>query len=437
MINKMKKLFTIFSFLLVLLVFYDFSASKEMDPEKCAEKTEGWFWQGLPLVNFNSDDGFGYGVRVLRVYDGAKNDEYYCSSPYFFRLTGQFFQTTNWRMYHFIEADMPYFMGTKWRFKTSFIWDESLNANYFGTGPKSSNKLRDYSGKSYDTFENYNNHFLKEPCENYKYNKYHIRSPKWFLSTYLDITSIFRLFIGAEFKYTRLMPWGGEQFDLNGHSYTANQTLIEAENLQNQDGWVNSVKAGIAFDTRDHEVDPRRGIFIDYTVRCATFLLGSGFDFIRNTLGARFYVTPVKDLTFALRIAYTTTTSDTPFHEKGNFDFMYETQSALGNNRTLRGYPANRFIGNTMTNGNMEIRYEFAQTKTAGQLFEFKVLAFIDTGSVFDNPDDPFRIWNYYHTGAGGGLAIVWNQSFLLHIYYGRALNGEDSSVSIDFSHAI
>ena len=69
--------------------------------------------------------------------------------------------------------------------------------------------------------------------------------------------------------------------------------------------------------------------------------------------------------------------------------------------------------------------------------FEYKLLAFFDTGSVYDCPDDVFTEWGYYHSGFGGGIAIAWAQTFVLHVYYGVALDGEDSTLSIDFNHAI
>ena len=42
-----------------------------------SKKKEGWYPTGLPLVNYSSDDGFGYGARAYLFYNGYHDDKYY------------------------------------------------------------------------------------------------------------------------------------------------------------------------------------------------------------------------------------------------------------------------------------------------------------------------------------------------------------------------
>ena len=66
----------------------------KLSEDTLAKKKEGWYPTGLPLVNFSSDDGFGYGVRGYVYYNGSKDDPYFDSTPYFMQLYAQFFATT-------------------------------------------------------------------------------------------------------------------------------------------------------------------------------------------------------------------------------------------------------------------------------------------------------------------------------------------------------
>jgi len=143
----------------------------------------------------------------------------------------------------------------------------------------------------------------------------------------------------------------------------------------------------------------------------------------------------LSSLTLALRAAYTDTNSDAPFFEMGYFGFSLNRRTGLGNNRTLRGYHEQRFVGPTMTVGNAELRWKFAETNAWGQNFQFKLTGFYDVGNVYDKAGDPFDDPRFgdYHQGYGGGLVIAWNMATIVHFYYGTS--EEDSSISVDFSH--
>ena len=141
-------------------------------------------------------------------------------------------------------------------------------------------------------------------------------------------------------------------------------------------------------------------------------------------------------LVLALRAGYTDTSGGTPFFEMQTFGFLFEIQEGLGGNRTHRGYPRNRFVAETMTLGNMELRFKVGEATPGTQRFAFKLIAFVDTGNVYDNAAAPITDprFNDYKFSYGGGLVIAWNMATILHIYYGASK--EDSLISIDFNHS-
>ncbi|TQF12474.1 hypothetical protein FJV41_28880, partial [Myxococcus llanfairpwllgwyngyllgogerychwyrndrobwllllantysiliogogogochensis] len=89
----------------------------------------GWRVQGLPLLNFNSDEGFGYGARLLLVDAG---DGTY--RPYRHSLIAQFFQTTRGVATHRLMMDSPRFFDSDWRLGLDLSFINERFSPYFGQG---------------------------------------------------------------------------------------------------------------------------------------------------------------------------------------------------------------------------------------------------------------------------------------------------------------
>jgi hemolysin activation/secretion protein len=86
----------------------------------------------------------------------------------------------------------------------------------------------------------------------------------------------------------------------------------------------------------------------------------------------------------------------------------------LGNKNTLRGYPLNRFKGNSSLAYTLELRTwllkfpQFYGLKFGGQLFT-------DAGRVFTEVDDANDLFKEYHQTVGlGGAMSVFNPDFIL-----------------------
>ncbi len=104
----MKKCLVVCLALVMALAFLPLGAqAAKLSEDTLAKKKEGWYPTGLPLVNFSSDDGFGYGARVYMYYNGSKEDAYFDSTPYFMQLYAQYYATTNRRQLSRANLDMP------------------------------------------------------------------------------------------------------------------------------------------------------------------------------------------------------------------------------------------------------------------------------------------------------------------------------------------
>lgn len=430
-----KSIIFILALLLSFAIAQPFTFAAKISDEDLAKKKEGWYPTGLPLLNYDSDNGFGYGVRAYLYNNGSRDEEYFAYAPYKMQLYAQFYQTTNGYQYHEVNLDMPYIMGTKFRIITSVAYDKKINANFFGIGADAAKEkltLNDgINTHQFDTYKDYLD-FADDNEEFKKYYNYQYTKPSYFLNIYRDLTQNLKMLVGFEVKKVTIDTWDGEKFDGDPQGPTL---LEQLQPKGYKGGWSNFARLGIYYDTRDYEPDPKSGYFIDYAFEVSQGWLGSDYDFIRNTVQLQYYVPLLSSLTLALRAGYTDTNMDAPFFEMGYFGFSLNRRTGNGSNRTIHGYKEQRFVAPTMTVGNAELRWKFGEANTWGQNFQFKLTAFYDVGNVYDKAGDPFTEPRFgdYKQGYGGGLVIAWNMATIIHFYYG--MSAEDTSISVNFNH--
>ena len=168
-------------------------------------------------------------------------------------------------------------------------------------------------------------------------------------------------------------------------------------------GWVNNLNTGLIWENRDSEFDPHRGNRAELELRAAPKWIGSyGLATARLELRQYFYL--FDWLTVANRLEAHHAAGDTPYWEL----------STLGDKKTLRGYPLNRFKGNTSLAYTLELRTwllkfpELYNLKFGGQFFT-------DTGRVFSETDDVSDLFEGYHQTVGfGGAMSIFNPDFIL-----------------------
>ena len=81
----------------------------------------------IPLLNFSSDDGAGYGLRAnLYEYDGR-------TVPYLRKYTAQLFFTSGGRRVHFLSMDTPRFRGGDDRLELVLRFEMESFANFLGS----------------------------------------------------------------------------------------------------------------------------------------------------------------------------------------------------------------------------------------------------------------------------------------------------------------
>jgi Outer membrane protein/protective antigen OMA87 len=230
--------------------------------------------------------------------------------------------------------------------------------------------------------------------------------------------------------------------------------LIDANEADG--GWVNIIKAGIAWDSRDNRPNPMKGIWTEMGVEIAPKFLGNDWGFTRFYITHRQYFTLVpKNLALVYRLDYQTTLSGkVPFFYQSQFITSMltgATSEGLGGSSTLRGVLRNRVIGGGFFMGNVELRWKPLYFKFLKQDCYLGLNTFYDFGIVTKDielpsqtslttnlaviaPTDEYS--DYFHGGkdklhqsAGISILPVMNQNFVIAIDIGKAFNKQDGNI--------
>ncbi|MCW7469707.1 Omp85 family outer membrane protein [Leptospira kanakyensis] len=460
---------------------FEISEKKRLSERDFKNKKEGGYFTGLPLINSDPNVGVGYGARVLYFYNGEKKSPMFEYTPYRVRIFAQYFNTTKRAPYHQLSVDAPYIFDTKWRLRADLVYERNPNSLFFGIGsdtlqPLSYLERNNPNGqiRRNAPFADYEDNLnYRRPGDagqgeapivsDHRYNRYDIENPNFSTSgEYSFFGGTLRTVTGVRLSKQIIRTYDGKYNDaqlgpadgvlgLLGVDRTfgtpQGETKLTREDKDGKirglnGGYTNTVRAGIVFDTRDFEPDPNRGVFLEYTHERSAKAIGSTYDFNKNLVSGRIFLSPVQWFTskppeilekfvLAARGTMIQTNGDAPFYEYRNMWGTETNQSGLGGRTTIRGYKQDRFVGQTMAFANFEIRWKFAETEFWGQHFDFQLVPFYDVGRVWDRTEDA-NLKNYKHS-RGIGLRIPWNQATV--IYFDHAISNEDRQTFINFNH--
>jgi outer membrane protein assembly factor BamA len=179
------------------------------------------------------------------------------------------------------------------------------------------------------------------------------------------------------------------------------------------------VALGVAWDTRDDETSPVRGLYITERLEVTPTTLGAvDYRFARLDTAVHVFVPLVardRRLVFAARVANDLLFGDAPFYELPR----YEDTFAIGGAKGVRGVPGQRYYGKVKVLSNFELRSELFSAQILGDERRFGIVGFADVG----------RLWaDYRHDpeldgtglglkyGLGGGLRVASGQAFVLRV---------------------
>lgn len=167
-------------------------------------------------------------------------------------------------------------------------------------------------------------------------------------------------------------------------------------------GWVNKTGIGLIVDNRPSEFSPNAGYRYETGINVSGSYLGSSYSFADMFVDLRQYISPLGDIVLAQKIEVRHTAGDAPFWQK----------PVLGNQYGLRGYPLDRFIGQSSVLHILEAR------KWLFSLFDDGVQVgghfFWDSGRVFSRFDENAVFTGWKHSFGVGGAVTLFNPDLIV-----------------------
>ena len=408
--------------------------AQEREKEEIIKK--GWNFGPLPVVGWDSDLGFQYGacVDIFNYGDGSNYPSYdykvnleastYTGGSSLFRCYGDFKTLIPDGKLFF---DCTYFNSKKF----DFFGYNGFSSPYFGS---------DYMAADGDKSEFYwmrrnQFRFVTSLQKRIKGNLYWAAG----LGYYNIYTNNINLddYDGQKTLYQRYIDYG----------------LIRADEAKG--GNVLQLKAGLVYDTRDHDSDPTRGVNIEATLVGAPDIIDrEGYSNLGFTFVGCHYIPVWKDrLTFAYRLGVQAKLAgEIPYYFINNLNTLFFRKvytEGLGGNASVRGINRNGVVGNGMAWLNAEFRWRIVHFRFINQNFHIALNPFFDMGRVIqsyrldeqkaaaqawsDQPGGEYKANPFYsgdeeaiHATAGCGVKVVMNRNFVISVEMARALDDHD-----------
>ncbi|MFI5227687.1 MAG: BamA/TamA family outer membrane protein [Gemmatimonadales bacterium] len=352
-------------------------ASAQAPPPRRVEVT------GVPALNFDADEGTGYGVVLAAYgYDGA-------DKAYRWTLQPTVFLTTEGRRDYTLFYDMPARSDRPYRY-TAFVGrEQQLAAPYYGIG----------NDTPYDpTLEGGGTRYF------YRYGRDRLRAA-------------FDLQRTVGVRALRVLAGGGASSDrIDLTPFDSGTTLI-AQQLGGETpsvGHTNYLRVGITWDTRDREIGAHSGTWADFLVQRVDARLGASSSYTRWTATARHYL-PVGDrLTLANRVSLQNTLGDAPFYVLADLQTTQTSQDGIGGASSIRGLPKDRYVGKGMLLSNNELRWRALDFGMLGRPSSLVLSGFADAGRVWSDGVELSSALAQLHVGVGAGVRLAFGSSFVI-----------------------
>lgn len=405
------------------------------------EKT-GWSFGVLPVLSYNTDNGFRYGIQGA-VYDYGKAGRY---PDYRMMLRAEVSRSTGGsgvNQLFFDAADL--FRRARVRLTADVSYLTDRTCPFFGFNGREAHYDRAFTvpgDSSYISrvFYGYDRELLRVTCD--------LRGPLlkdrlyWlagagFFSYHAGTVNISRLNKGK--PDDKKLPDTALLYD----DYVAWGLIPEGDA---DGGSQQVVKAGLVYDSRDREANPTRGLWSEVILVAAPSFLGNRENaFGRLALTHRQYVSLIGGrLTIAYRLAYQGRLWGTvPFYSMPYLFGSYPSgtlEEGLGGGKSARGILQNRLTGEGVAYGNAELRWKFLSAVVWKQNIYLALSPFLDAGGVVQKVAldmsgiPPGTDLSGYFTGqpetihlaAGCGLHIALNENFVVSADFGHAFVPED-----------
>ena len=393
---------------------------------------KGWNFGPLPVVGYDADLGFQYGVccDIFNYGDGSRYPRY----NYKFNVEASRY-TKGSGVFRFY-SDMPYVLDdTKLFFDVTYFYAKKYE--FFG-----------FNGFEASTFDPY----LDFEKDGYHFiNRNQFRFVGSMQRPFFDVPNLYWT-AGLAYYNTKVnrINMEGYEDQVTLYENYVNTGIIKEDEAHG--GNTTQIRLGMVYDSRDHNSDPTRGIYAEATLVGAPDLIDrKGYGNLSYTFLWRQYLPLYQDkLTFAYRLgAQNRIAGKTPWYMINNLNTMFFQKmytEGLGGAVTMRGVNRNGVIGEGFAFANVELRWRIIGFQFINQNWQVALNPFFDAGMVTQKfrekemidaepmmPAIPDCGPMYYsgdkesiHMAAGCGLKLIMNRNLVVSVDLGKALDKRD-----------
>ncbi|HZK03048.1 MAG TPA: BamA/TamA family outer membrane protein [Bacteroidaceae bacterium] len=416
----------------------------------------GWNIGPLPVVGWDSDLGLQYGAAVdffnygngtnYPVYDYKINLELsaYTKGSANLRSYGDFKYLIPKGLFFY---DCSYFNAKKYEF-----FGFNGTNNYY---PGSNFALKEIAGILTPDYSPYKTAF----------NNMHRNLFRAVVSIRKELIGNLNWAIGAAFYH-----YGIKESSIQGttdqttlYNLYVNSGLIK-ENEKNG-GNITQLRAGLIYDSRDHDSDPSKGFNIEAGLTMTPDIIDNrgyshlGFTFI----GCQYIPIMAEKAVLAYRVGVQSVIAgDIPWYFASNINSMFFRKmytEGLGGNSSLRGINRNAVMGKGLSWLNLECRITVFRFNLINQNWKVATNPFFDAGTVIDplRGLEQKKAWSKVtgnselthnliysglnetiHKSAGLGIKLIMNRNMVISAYMAKAFDyqdGESMKSNIGFNY--
>ena len=417
----MKKLLTL---LLAALTLIPVKAQDKKDIIKT-----GWNFGPLPVVGFDSDLGFQYGLccDIFNYGDGTNYPQY----DYKINVEASTYTkgSSVLRTYGDFKTLIP---DGKLFFDVTYF-----NAPKFG--------FYGYNGYA----QEYDPDFIMAPVpgslpQDAKtgYNYMSRNQFRALASVRKTIIGHLSWAAGFAFYHIKTAPLSLKDYQGQTTLYDVYRSVNLIREDEKDGGNVTQLRGGLVYDTRDHDSDPTRGENIEFSIVYAPDIIdGKGYSNVGLHLSVCQYIPVFTDrLTFAYRgLMQANLAGEIPYYFTNNINSMFFRKmytEGLGGNASVRGLNRNGVLGEGFFMLNAELRWRIYDFKFINQNWQIATNPFFDMGTILE----PYRIKDqkgsgmyagdegFPHYTAGLGIKLVMNHNMVVSFEGGKPFDKNDGT---------
>lgn len=359
------------------------TAARAAPASQPAVRKAGLRWYVVPNVAFDNDDGLGFGVRGELAIDAPGY------TPYKHAFVAHAFATLRGYHHHRLRYDrVGIGAARRFRLTAHLAWRQWLNDGYWGIGNGTTRERR-YVGSFDDD----------DPAR--KRYRYSLMQPFAHVTLRARLLGPLSCFASLNIKWSLIDTYAG--------------SLLGEQRPFGMDGGLGTILgAGMIYDTRVPEANPRRGLYLELSGRGALPLPGSAGTFGGLLAIARGYHSLTPWLIVAGRVMGEWLFGDIPFYELVHWGGATPV-TGFGGFETLRGLSFGRFRAPGKALANLELRLHVLEHRAGKQKLIWQLALLSDVGLVFgagelatgDQAHTPL------HPTVGGGLRVVYAEAFV------------------------